>query len=574
MIKKVKKSAITPALVIPRIHLYSILMEMVYVTGHRNPDMDSVCAAHCYAALKNAVDPDTRYQPIRCGAMNAQTRYVFEQLGIEAPSLVRDVYPKVADVAKRDIITLNVTDPVYTAIRELDERTLSMIPVFENMQQFRGLVSIHEISSFLISDNLHTRPVYRFLTDNFKRVVPGYFYRMGQVQEFSAPIMIGAMPYEISIQRIRELGDVKPILIVGLREELVAYAIENEFPAIILTGLDEDRSISIDFSSYSGTVYVSRADTAETVRLLRLSAPLKDIMNASPLAVQSSEKYETAKERLVNSEYRGLPVFEGDQFSGIVTRRCFIEKPQRRLILVDHNEINQSVPGAAEAQIIEIVDHHRLAFERTREPITMKMEPAGSTCTIIYHEYRYHGVPIDRQTATLLLGGILADTVMLKSPTTTGAERAAVEELGRLAEVDWQAWGKDLFIHSASIRNRRPREVLESDFKEYDEAGIRIGIGQAEVVTLEDLPEVRDELIRALGEVRLERGLEWVMLLVSDVMKAESVLLSVGLEAAGAMLIYEKRSENEFFLPGILSRKKQLLPEILRVVDEVAASSP
>ena len=547
-------------------------MKTVFVSGHRNPDMDSVCAAYCYAALKNSLDPGTRYQAIRCGAMNAQTRYVFEGLGIEAPPLVRDVYPKVSDVAKRDIITLEESDPVYVAIKELDERTLSMIPVFANMQKFRGIVSIHEISSFLISDNLHQRPVYRFLIDNFKRVVPGYFYRMGKEREFSAPIMIGAMPYEISVQRISELGDVKPILIVGLREELITYAIENEFPAIILTGLDGDRSIPVDFSSYEGSVYVSRTDTAETVRLLRLSAPLSDIINDSPVAVQSDEKYETAKARLVNSDYRGLPVFEGEQFSGIVTRRCFIEKPQRRLILVDHNELAQSVPGAEEAQILEVVDHHRLAFERTREPMTMKIETLGSTCTIIYREYRFHGVEIGKEVATLLLGGILADTVMLKSPTTTAAEHAAVEELGRLAGVDWRTWGQDLFSHSASIRNREPREIVETDFKEYDEGGIRFGIGQAEVVTLEDLPEVKQDLLAALRETSRERNLDWIMLLVSDVMKGESILLTDGFPAGDEALIYEQSSENEFYLPDILSRKKQLLPEVLRVVDEVSAS--
>ena len=548
-------------------------MSTVYVTGHRNPDMDSVCAAHCYAALKNRIDPDRRYLPIRCGAMNAQTRYVFEQLELEAPRLVKDVYPKVADVAKRDIITLSSSDPIYKGIKELDQRTLSMIPVFENMQEFKGIISIHEISNFLIHDNLLERPAYRFLTDNFNQVLPGYFYRMGQNREFSAPIMIGAMPYEISVQRIRQLGDVKPILIVGLREELISYAVEQEFPAIILTGLNEDRAISVDFSGYCGAVYVSQVDTAETARLLRLSAPVADIIDTDMPRLQSDERFEEAKAQLVNSDYRGLPVFEGDQFSGIVTRRCFIERPHRNLILVDHNEISQSVPGAEQAKILEVVDHHRLAFEKTREPITMKVEPSGSTCTIIYHEYRYHGVEVDRETATLLLGGILADTVMLKSPTTTRAELTAVEELGALAGLDWKSWGQDLFTHSASIKNRNPREVVESDFKEYREGGVSFGIGQVEVVTLEDLPDVLDELVSELSATKIRHDLDWVMLLVSDVMKGESILLSSGYAAGEELLLYERRGEHEFYLPGILSRKKQLLPEILRVVEELNAGT-
>ncbi len=534
--------------------------------------MDSVCSAYCYAELKNSIDKEKRYVPIRCGALNKQTRYVFDSIGVEPPALVKDVYPKVADVAKRDVITLNITDPVYKAIKELDERTLSMIPVFEDMHEFKGIVSIHEITRFLMSDNLHTRPAYRFLMDNFRDVVPGYFYRIGQDREFSAPIMIGAMPYEISIQRIRELGDVKPILIVGLRGEIISYAVEHEFPAIILTGMEDDRAVPVDFSSYKGSVYVSHIDTAETVRLLRLSAPVKDILNSEPVTVQSDENYEVAKSRLVNSDHRGLPVFEGDQFSGIVTRRCFIGKPERCLILVDHNEIAQSIPGAEEAKILEVVDHHRLGFEKTREPITLKMEPVGSTCTIVYHEYLYRGIAIGKQVASLMLAGILADTVMLKSPTTTDAEIRAVEELGRIAEVDWKVWGQDLFAHSSSIRNRNPEEVLASDFKVYDEKGIHFGIGQAEVVTLEDLPEIRDSLVAVVEKAAKEKNLDWVLLLVSDVMKAESVLFSSGF-AADKKLIYKRTAPNEFSLPGILSRKKQLLPEVLRVIEDVSSDS-
>jgi manganese-dependent inorganic pyrophosphatase len=289
--------------------------------------------------------------------------------------------------------------------------------------------------------------------------------------------------------------------------------------------------------------------------------------------VQSNERFDVAKAQLVNSDYRGLPVFEGEQFSGIVTRRCFIERPQRNLILVDHNEISQSVPGAEQAKILEVVDHHRLGFEKTREPITMKVEPSGSTCTIIFHEYRYHGVEIDKVTATLLLGGILADTVMLKSPTTTRAEERAVEELGKIAGVDWQTWGQDLFTHSASIKNREPREVLSSDFKEYSEGEIAIGIGQVEVVTLEDLPDVKKELVEELLKTKTRLNLDWVMLLVSDVMKGESILLSSGYTPGEELLIYERRGKHEFYLPGILSRKKQLLPEVLRVVEELNANA-
>ena len=237
---------------------------------------------------------------------------------------------------------------------------LKMVPFF------KGIISIHQISGFLISENLGRRPSYRFRINNFQDVLPGFFYKRGVQSEFSAPVMTGAMPVEISRERIEALKPDKPLLVVGLREDLIDFAIENAFPAIILTGVEDDTRLPVDFSNYEGTVYISKADTAETIRLLRLSAPVNDILNAEPEIIQADTSFDEAKNLLVNSRYRGLPVFSGDTFAGIVTRRCFIEKPLRKLILVDHNELSQSISGAEQAEIIGIVDHHRISPQPTK----------------------------------------------------------------------------------------------------------------------------------------------------------------------------------------------------------------
>ncbi len=544
-------------------------MAEIIITGHRNPDMDSVCAAWCYAEFRNRTDPLNNYTAVRCGSLNNQTRTAFKSAGVEPPRFIKDVSPKVSDVTRRDIVSLDINEPVFHAIKILDEQNVSCLPVFEEGSVFRGIITIHQISGFLISENLGKRPVYRFRIENFQDVLPGFFYKRGEASEFTAPVMTGAMPVEISRERIEALKPEKPVLVVGLREELIRFAIENNFPAVILTGAEDDSQLPIDFNGYSGTVYISRADTAETIRLLRLSAPVKDIMNTKPEIIQADSGFDEAKNLLVNSSYRGLPVFSGDIFSGIVTRRCFIEKPMRKLIMVDHNEISQSVPGADQAEIVGIIDHHRISPQPTKTPIHMDVRPVGSTCTIIFGHFETAGLEIGIETANLLLAGILSDTVILKSPTTTGEDRRAAGKLEVICGTTVEAYGRELLENSAVLEKTPPAELIGTDFKEYREKSISFGVGQAEVINLDGVSRLKEKLVAELKDIAGRKKLDWAMLLVTDVIRENSVLITTSYSKAEELLVYRKIEDNLFDLPGILSRKKQLLPELLRVVEEL-----
>jgi manganese-dependent inorganic pyrophosphatase len=431
-------------------------MADIIVTGHRNPDMDSVCAAWCYADFKNRIDPENNYIPVRCGNLNNQTRAAFESAALKPPPFIKDVSPKVADVTRRNIVSLDINEPVFKAIKVLDEENISCIPVFEDGRVFRGIITIHQITGFLISENLGHRPVYSFRIDNFEKVLPGFFYKRGERSEFAAPIMTGAMPVEVSRERIEALKPDTPVLVVGLRQDLISFAIENEFPALILTGVEDDVRLPFDFDNYNGTVFISRADTAETIRLLRLSAPVKEIMNTSPETIQAESGFDDAKNLLVNSNYRGLPVFTGESFIGIVTRRCFIEKPLRKLILVDHNETSQSVPGAEQAEVVEIIDHHRVSPQPTKTPIYMNIRPVGSTCTIVFSHFQSAGIEIECKTAKLLLAGILSDTIILKSPTTTSEDKFTAEKLAEICGFTVEEYGRKLLENSAVLDKTPP----------------------------------------------------------------------------------------------------------------------
>ncbi len=546
-------------------------MAEIIVTGHRNPDMDSVCAAWCYAEYKNRIDGSNKYIPVRCGSLNNQTKTAFETAGVTPPGFIKDVSPRVTDVTRRDIVSLDVNEPVFNAIKALDEENISCIPVFENGSVFRGIVTIHQISGFLISENLGTRPVYRFRINNFQDVLPGFFYKRGTDVEFTAPVMTGAMPIEVSRERIEALGPNKPVMVVGLREDLINFSIEKNFPALILTGVD-DKKLPYDFEHFSGTVFISKADTAETIRLLRLSEPVKEIMNASPVIIPAECGFDEAKNLLVNSNYRGLPVFDGNDFTGIVTRRCFIEKPLKKIIMVDHNEISQSVTGAEQAEIIEIIDHHRISPQPTKNPIFMDVRPVGSTCTIVFSRFESSCLDISRETATLLLAGILSDTVLLKSPTATEQDRRAAAKLSEICGLSIEEYGKKLLENSAVLEKTPPAELIGADFKVYDEKGIRFGVGQAEVITLDGVHRLKEQFVTELESIAGEKKLDWALLLVTDVIKENSVLLTTDFKEAEKLLVYRKIEPNLFDLPGILSRKKQLLPELLRVTEELAAN--
>ena len=546
-------------------------MADIFITGHKNPDLDSVCAAYCYADLKNKLDGDNNYIPVRCGNLNMQTKEVFANNNISPPVMMRDVYPKVQDIVRRDSINLEYNEPILRAVRLIDDLNVSVFPVFDENLNFHSIISIHEITGFFIRETSGERPDYVFRTDNFERVLPGYFLKRGEEEEFVAPIMTGAMPYKTSVERFEALLPKKPILIVGYRDDILQYVLNQQLPAIILTGVDSPEEVKIDYSGYNGHIFISETDTAETVRLLRLSTPVKNIADTNPERLHGDDLFDDAKEKLIGSNYRGLPVFADGTFEGMVTRRCFINKPKKKIILVDHNEISQGIPGSEKAEILEIIDHHRLNPEKTYSPIYVFNKPVGSTCTIIFHHYRINNVAINKKTAVLLLSGILSDTVLLKSPTATDEDVRAAQQLASMANLDYKSYGEEMFSQTVLLRSEAPRKLITSDFKTYDDYGVSFGIGQVEVVTLTEIPEMADTFLEALQDVQKEKGLDWVMLLITNVIKENSMLISTAYRGIEKQLVYKPLQDHLFELPGVLSRKKQLLPEILRVLEENTA---
>ena len=544
-------------------------MADIYVTGHRNPDMDSICAAYSYAYLKNKTDLNNTYHAMRCGNLNEATRVQFDRLAVAAPPFVRDVRTKVQSVVRTSPITIDVSDPIFALVSYYNTASLnSVVPVMED-GEYRALLSIDDVSAFILKENSTSRPVYHFVMDNLPKVIDGSFLKRGKRDVFEAPIMIGASRYTGFLRQMAALGEVKPILVVGDRENHIKKAIEMQIPAMILTGIDGKITSKVDWDSFEGTVFVSSFDTAETFRLLRLTVPVEVLIGTDVPHIETERLFDEARDILTDLDLRSLPVFEEGVFKGFVTRSSFLHKPRTKLIMVDHNESEQSVEGIEEAEVVEIIDHHRLGAERTREPIFIYCEPLGSTCTIVYKLFMQNRVEIPKQLARVLLSGILSDTIILKSPTTTFEDYTAVQDLLELAQVsDMRAFGETMFSGGASLAKVKPRKMLEADFKRYKELGVSFGIGQCEVTTLSDVDEYAQIYLDELENLRIAYLLDWAMFLITDVVRESSILLMTAMPIAERKLSYKKEGEGRYLAQGVLSRKKQLLPEILRVLEE------
>ncbi len=542
-------------------------MSKIYITGHKNPDMDSIAAAYSYSVLKNKIDPENQYIPSALGAMNSISRSLFERLGIKSLDILKDTFSKVKDVCKRPTLILEPEDPIYELVNMYNQTNPSVVPIMKD-GIYKGLLSVDDINKYFLRENYDSRPVYSLDINNIRRVVKGFMIKRGSVDDFVAPIMVGAMRFSVFKKRLKDCKE-KPLLVVGCRNDHIAEAIKEQIPGLILTGVEEDSLDEIDFSGFNGFVYASHEDTAETIRLLRLSVKVETLLIPSKeITITQDMLFDSAKGILADSNKRGLPVFdkENGSFMGFITRRCFLERPRTKLILVDHNEASQSVKGIEDAEIVEIIDHHRLDAVKTTNPISITAMPVGSTCTIVFEQFNRYDQEIDPLTAKVLLAGIASDTVMLKSPTTTSLDRNAVKTLCAIASVDFEAFGKELFSRGSSLSSVDAKSAISSDFKVYTERGVKFGIGQIEVTTLDDIDEVSDNYLAELEKKKEGDSLDWAMLLVTNVLTSTSVLLCTNYKN-NYRFEYEELKSQIFSLPGVLSRKKQLLPEVIRVLE-------
>ena len=535
-------------------------MGKVYITGHRNPDLDSLCAASAYANLKNLTDSENEYIAIHCSPVSDQVREQMEVMGIEVPQYKKDVFPKVRDVMLKPQMHIQAGAPIFALVNAYNEDNPSVVPIYDG-KEFKGLLSVDDITGWFLHDNKEEIPTYVFTIDNILRVIPGELVRRGKSETIGGSLLVGAGTYEAFGEMLDEIKSC--IVVIGPRKEHIELAVKKQVPAIIIAAAD--KVPDIDFSKYEGSVFVTELGTAETLRRIRLAESIETMMESATETIDIDDLFVEGRKIFMNSHIRGLAVMENGEFKGFVTRRCFLERPVNKVIMVDHNEPAQSIEGIETADVVEIVDHHRLDSLSTTMPIFIAAEPLGSVNTIIYQQYIRHGIMPDQYAARTMLTGIIADTLILRSPTTTMQDMQAVEMLARIAKIpSVQEFGEKLFSISDNLATQDPDTMILSDFKKYENGGTKMGIGQCEVTTLSDIREYAQTYIDALQKIADSQGLDWTLLMVTDVLRENSVLFTSD-NKANRDLPYAKIAKQIYDMPGVMSRKKQLLPTLLSV---------
>jgi manganese-dependent inorganic pyrophosphatase len=535
-------------------------MPTVYVTGHRNPDTDSIASAIGYAELKGRLDPNLEYVPVRLGKCNAQTRWMLERSGAPEPQLLPHVMLRACDVMQTTFPAAGEDEPIRDAGLAMARAELELVPVVGPGGRLVGLVTERALARRYIRESRQTSTLEEAptLVSAVVEVLQGRLV-LGEDRLLDGRVWVQAMDVR-SPSGIAE-GDV---VVVGNRADAQQRAIELGAALVVLSNdsplADEARALAEERGT---AVVVSPLDTYVSGRMITLAAPCRAFMEEDPLTVTTEDLVADVSEQIKESHYGAAVVIDAQRRPvGLLTRSNLVSPRRRRVILVDHAEQGQSVAGVEHAEIVEILDHHHIGSIETRVPVTATFDPVGSTATLVVERFRQSGMEPSRPTAMMLLGAILSDTVILNSSTTTERDRSVVEYLERVLAIDAGGLGREMFEATSDVSQVSAEEIIARDAKLYSVGSGEICIAQIEVVgkTLEDR---KAELLEALVDARSSRGLQLYALMVTDVLSKSTDLLVAGDTLSAARAFGAAPGDGEIELPGVMSRKKEVAPKLL-----------
>ncbi len=541
----------------------------VIVIGHKNPDTDSICAAITYANLKNKITGDD-YIACRAGHLNEETQFVLSHFDVAVPSYIKDVRTQVRDMEIRMLDGTSSKLSLKNAWSKMRDAGVVTLCVTEN-DELTGIVTTNDIvETYMdvidpgILSQAHTSYSNIVETLDGKLIV-------GEIEDVleKGKVVIAAASPDM-MENLIEEGDV---VILGNRYETQLCAIEmNAGCIIVCEGAEVAKTIQAQAREHGTKIITTPHDTFVVARLINQSMPIEHVMKKDGLVCFHMDDYiEDIQDVMAQMRHRYFPVLDkNEHYIGMISRRNFLGAKKKQLILVDHNEKNQAVNGADAADILEIIDHHRLGTIETAGPVFFRNQPLGSTCTIIYLMYKEYGVEIDKTIAGLLLAAILSDTLMFRSPTCTNVDRKAGEELAGIAGVDYEEFAKEMFHAGSNLSGKTAKEILHQDFKKFTVDDLTIGIGQINSMSAEELAEIKSKIMPQLEEVSGEDGLDMLFFMLTDIIDESSEVVFAGakaqhtLESAFGITV----EGDSALLPGVVSRKKQLLPSIVETIQQ------
>ncbi|MDF2591054.1 MAG: inorganic diphosphatase [Clostridia bacterium] len=543
----------------------------IYIIGHKNPDTDSICSSIAYAYLKNVIDKENQYIPIRIGTVSSETDYVLKHFGIEQPTLIADVKTQINDISIKNIATVQPSISMKRAWENMKDGNITTLPVSEDGFKLDGIITVGDIAqSYMdIYDNnilSNAKTPYK----NLIEVLEGKMI-VGNIEDSicNGRILIGAMNPEVMESYINP----KDIVILGNRYETQLCSIEMGAQCLIITGgLPVATSIKKLAEANNCAIILSEHDTYMVARLINQSIPISYFMKKANLTVFNFDDYiDEIREIMVKKRYRNFPVVDNENnFRGMISRASLINLRRKQVILVDHNERSQAVEGLEEAEILEIIDHHRIGDIETGGPVYFRNQPLGCTATILYNIYKENMIEIPKNIAGLLCAAILSDTLMFKSPTCTPMDRAAAEELAQTAQIEMIEFAKDMFRAGSNLSNKREKEIFYQDFKQFKVGNLSMGVGQINSMDRRELDEIKKRMLQYMNKVNKEKKLDLVLFMLTDIAHESTQLLFVGSHKELVSRAFDGVSdESSIELPGVVSRKKQVIPPLIKSYDKL-----
>ncbi len=541
----------------------------VYVIGHKNPDTDSICSAIAYANLKNQITGE-RYIAKRAGEVNGETAYVLDKFQTEVPALLDNVHLQVKDMDIRQIEGVSGHMSIKDAWARMKDENIKTLPVTRG-EKLEGLITIGDIATSYMEvyDNnilATARTQYRNIVKTLDGTLiigneHGYFLNGKVVIAASSPDMM---------ENFIEKDD---LVILGNRYESQLCAIEMDASCLVICqGANISKTIKKMAEERDIVIIQTPHDTFTAARLINQSIPVKFFMSRDNLETFHLKDYvEQVKEVMSKTKYRDFPILDNKgKFCGFLSRRRLMTSRKKQVILVDHNEKSQAVNGIEEAEVQEIIDHHRLGGLETIGPVYFRNQPVGCTATIIYQMYQESGVEVDPQIAGLLCSAIISDTLLFRSPTCTMVDQAAAEALARIAGINMEEHAKEMFNAGSNLRGKSVEEICFQDFKVFNVKDTRFGVGQITSMNQDELDEVKERLIPYLEEARKTQGLHMLYLMMTNILEESTELLCCGENAKEQVLeAFELPGDTgKILLKGVVSRKKQMIPVLVTYLQQ------
>jgi len=548
-------------------------MSEVIVIGHRNPDTDAICSAIGYAEFKRRTGL-TRAEAARCGDTNDRIDFVLKSFGVPAPRFIADVSPKVRDLMQTRVVSVRPDSTVAEALGMMEERNIRVLPILNDDHTCGGLVSVFKMSQFFFptpNRPFDSRRVIASLRHLVRALKAEPLHLVDGDTENDLILMVGAMNLKSFEERLKNYPKERILVIVGDREEIQWSAIEEKVRAVVVTGGLRVAEHMVKFARQQGvSLLQSPHDSATTAMLCRTAITVRHVANDHFLAFHEDEPMAAIRHVAAGSQFSAFPVFDQEKrVIGMLSKTDFLKKVDRKLILVDHNELSQAVQGADAVEIIEIIDHHRIGSLTTQQPILFRNEPVGSTSTIVADCFFRYGVELPPSIAGLLLAGLVSDTLNLTSPTTTARDAEVLGRLEKIAGVNATEFTEKLFASGSVLVSKPAAQAITADCKEYVERGHTFSVAQIEEIGFEQFWKRKTEVLEALEEYRAQNQYLFSALLVTDVVMQTSLLLVSGHKKLLGKIDHPEREPGIYELAGIVSRKKQLLPYLTHCLERM-----